>query len=356
MVNYTRFVSISLLFALFFLTTPHLALSRTGIPWYKADLEDALKETKKNQKIIMIDIFAEWCMPCRELDETVFSRDDVAQALIDVITIRVDGDTDKGMELIEKYNVTGFPTVLFLDPDGEEIDRISGYVSADEFILTVSEFQAGIGTLLALEKQLLQNPDNLDLRMECGERFALKGAKKKAVEHLSWVIEEDSENQKGYASRSHFALGKYLYLEGTKDYKLALEHLHTLRKTFPDSEEARKANPEIAKAYHGLGRAHQALSTLYKIIEEDPAEAASYNAFAWFCFRNGFRLDEGIRVAERGLQIDPNSDKLWDTLAELYHSKGNCQRASKAITQAIKLNPQEDYYRNQQVKMSCTQN
>jgi thiol:disulfide interchange protein len=93
------------------------------------DYEAGLAAARDLDKPAMVDVFATWCAPCKLLDENVFSRADVAAASEDFVTIRVDGDENP--ELVAKLGVSGYPTVLFLTPEGEEIGRSLGAVSYD---------------------------------------------------------------------------------------------------------------------------------------------------------------------------------------------------------------------------------
>jgi thiol:disulfide interchange protein len=91
------------------------------------DYEAGMATAREAAKPVMVDVFATWCAPCKRLDEEVFSRADVAMASQDFVTIRVDGDEHPDTK--EKLGVSGYPTVLFLTPEGEEIGRSVGAVS-----------------------------------------------------------------------------------------------------------------------------------------------------------------------------------------------------------------------------------
>ena len=93
------------------------------------EYEAGLAAAREADKPVMVDVFATWCGPCKLLDENVFSRADVAEASEDFVTIRVDGD--QYPDTVNKLGVSGYPTVLFLTPEGKEIGRSVGAVSYD---------------------------------------------------------------------------------------------------------------------------------------------------------------------------------------------------------------------------------
>jgi thiol:disulfide interchange protein len=107
------------------------AAQSAAIEW-NYDYADGLKKAKEARKPVMVDVFATWCGPCKHLDETVFSRADVAEASKAFVTVRIDGD--KYPQLVDKLKVEAYPTVLFLTPDGKEIGRSLGAVAYQDML------------------------------------------------------------------------------------------------------------------------------------------------------------------------------------------------------------------------------
>jgi thioredoxin:protein disulfide reductase len=89
-----------------------------------------------NERMI-IDFYADWCIPCKELDALTFSNDQVIQATKDYISMKVDmtKTLSEQTEIIrKKFDIRGMPTVLIIDSQGNEIERITGFVNAEEFL------------------------------------------------------------------------------------------------------------------------------------------------------------------------------------------------------------------------------
>ena len=118
------------------LQTQNLAGS-VKLSWHST-IEAALTEARDNNTIAMVDLFAEWCAACKELDIHTFSKDSVKQRLSNISIAKIDfTDLDEQAEAItEKYSVLGLPCILFLKPDGSEIPdtRITGFMEEDEFL------------------------------------------------------------------------------------------------------------------------------------------------------------------------------------------------------------------------------
>ena len=85
---------------------------------------------------VIIDFYADWCIPCKELDAYTFSDPKVIEGSKNFYTFKADMTkslSDEVEALRNKYNILGVPTVLILDNKGNEVKRITGFVNADEF-------------------------------------------------------------------------------------------------------------------------------------------------------------------------------------------------------------------------------
>lgn len=97
--------------------------------------ETALTNISDNRGII-IDFYADWCIPCKELDALTFTDPRVIELSKEFTTLKADMTRSVSPEvesLRNKFNIVGVPTVLILDSDGNELKRITGFVNADEF-------------------------------------------------------------------------------------------------------------------------------------------------------------------------------------------------------------------------------
>ena len=100
------------------------------IEWLHSE-RDALRFAARESRPVMIEFTARWCPPCRALDRRFFSREDVAQLSFRLVPLRVDATVETGevTRLIDRYRVAGWPTIVFLDPQGRAYKdlRVSDY-------------------------------------------------------------------------------------------------------------------------------------------------------------------------------------------------------------------------------------
>jgi thiol:disulfide interchange protein DsbD len=114
--------------------------SETNSVNWKPFTQDALAEI--SGKGVIIDFYADWCIPCKELDAATFSDPRVIELSKDFETYKADMTKSLSPEveaIREQYNIIGVPTVLILNSKGEEKERITGFVDADEFYKIISE-------------------------------------------------------------------------------------------------------------------------------------------------------------------------------------------------------------------------
>lgn len=103
---------------------------KAGVRWM-TDEAGAFNLARELGRPVMIEFRAEWCPPCKAMERRFFSRPDIAELLERVVPLQVDATTEtpevRGM--VDKYRVVGWPTVLFLAPDGKSWNdlRVSDY-------------------------------------------------------------------------------------------------------------------------------------------------------------------------------------------------------------------------------------
>ena len=114
------------------------ALREPGISWEKFS-EAALSTAQSQGKPVLMDFYADWCIPCLELDRKTFTDPSVIAETGEFVRLKVDlthFDSPESEALRKKFNIAGVPTIVFIDWKGQEVvsSRVVGYLPPDEFL------------------------------------------------------------------------------------------------------------------------------------------------------------------------------------------------------------------------------
>jgi thiol:disulfide interchange protein len=118
-----------------FVVTAAFAAAKT-IKW-QTDFDKAAESAKKSHKPMMVDFYTDWCGWCKKLDREVYTDKRIVELSAKFVNVKVDGD--KQPKLIDKYNVEGYPTIVFYNSKGKEVSRIVGYRNPDDFLAAMKD-------------------------------------------------------------------------------------------------------------------------------------------------------------------------------------------------------------------------
>jgi thiol:disulfide interchange protein DsbD len=108
-----------------------------------ATLAELLTEVEKANaqgKTVMVDLYADWCVACKEFEEYTFNDPQVQKTLSNSLLLQVDMtdfDSIDNAEFAKHYQVLGLPSILFFNQQGKELtkQRVTGFMGAEEFTL-----------------------------------------------------------------------------------------------------------------------------------------------------------------------------------------------------------------------------
>lgn len=104
---------------------------------------ETIAELQQEDNPIFIDFYADWCAPCKEMDRTTFKDERVIEISKQINMVKVDcTKPDENIKkLMDQFDVTGMPTLVFINRDGEEVleMREIGYLGADKFLEKVNQ-------------------------------------------------------------------------------------------------------------------------------------------------------------------------------------------------------------------------
>ncbi len=102
---------------------------------WENNYDNALAQAKKEKKLIMVDVYTDWCGWCKKLDRDTYSDKTVQEKLTkNFVTVKINPEkSEKYAKLSKEFGTKGFPHIVFLDAAGKKIHEIGGYEPAGDF-------------------------------------------------------------------------------------------------------------------------------------------------------------------------------------------------------------------------------
>jgi len=113
-------------------------------PGWQTFSETGYGSSLQSNERMLIDFYADWCIPCKELDAITFSDAKVIDELKRFTSYKVDMTqtlSDETEKIRNKFNIVGMPTVLLINSKGEEVERLTGFVNAEDFLKLLKDVE-----------------------------------------------------------------------------------------------------------------------------------------------------------------------------------------------------------------------
>ena len=111
-----------------------VADSAKGTQFFKGTFAQALAKAKKENKKLMVDCYTLWCGPCRYMAKNVFPDENLGKFMNEkFVCMQLDMEHGEGPERNKTFKVKAYPTFIFFDADGKEMNRFEGMALQDEF-------------------------------------------------------------------------------------------------------------------------------------------------------------------------------------------------------------------------------
>jgi thioredoxin-related protein len=338
--------------------------------WFNGDLESARAEAARRNTVVMIEFYTDWCNWCRRLEADTFATPAVRTELEQIVSLRRDAEKD-GADLAAQFGVDSYPTMIFFDPAGNEMDRIIGYLPPDPFLERIERIRTG-DTFLACLRQLEENPGDVgSIERSVGgllERSDPEGA----ISRIEAFHQATEGNELALCRTLMFSarseLHARVYQRAAKLYRsgwprsfdvpdtAGASNLKALLATglteLPSNDQATRLRqarfddaadlleiPDLeagtnenllSVADFGFRNGHfdLAASLYIRWFEADGegAEPEILNDVAWRLYLSNRELEKAIEIAQRSYGIKPDPETA-DTLARLLYVTGAVEEA-----------------------------
>lgn len=106
-----------------------------GISFFKGTWQEALEQAAQERRLIFVDAYTTWCGPCKKMSKEVFPVNKVGQFYNQhFINVKMDMEKGEGPTFAQKYRVTAYPTLLFINAEGEAVQVARGSRSVEQLL------------------------------------------------------------------------------------------------------------------------------------------------------------------------------------------------------------------------------
>lgn len=351
---------------------------KVGIIFEDSPWASLLTKAKLADKLIFVDAYTSWCGPCRTMAREVFTHSTIADFYNEnFINVHLNAEEGEGLQFARKYRIRAYPSLLFINAEGEVVHQATGFQDVPAFKRLGEEALSPAGSLLDLNRQYKsgeRSPEFLrrlimakynameEDYMEVAQTYMRTQKDWSTLENMQLIytlIEDPATDWFDYMvdHRSDFDLLFGRQAVATKLQSLFLKK--PLGKTGDAMAEVErfysKVYPDLAPKliahfkmnyYRTAGDmeafAKAADTYLSRYAAQDSDEL---NNIAWTFYEHiedKKLLQKAVRWAQQSVALARGYHNL-DTLAHLYYSVGKKGKAKKVAKEAVTMAKTEGF-------------
>lgn len=305
-----------------------------GIEFFQGSWKDAMEKAKKEEKLLFVDAFAKWCGPCKSMAKNVFTQEKVGEFFNNnFINLKLDMEEADGITFGHKYPVSAYPTLIFLNGEGQMVHKVVGGQNAEKLIALGEEASAKLDRSAKYAVLYEQGDRSYDLMynyvkalnqsgkssLKIANEYLASQPSMSEEQRLKFILEAASESDSKLFEEVLAKKAAIIKLVGEDYYEMTTKKAcqATVNKAinFETEELLTLANTNARKAF--------------------PREAPEFSAEANYKYYKSLKEDQKFIPAYQNLaKINiKNPDKLKSIVADLIKNhKGNEKIIKDAIS------------------------
>lgn len=248
------------------------AVAAGSIKW-KSSYDMAVAEAKATHRLVMVDFYTDDGVWCKKLDADTYPAAAVEKEAESFVPVKVNAEKE-GAAAAKKYDVQGYPTVVFVQPDGTLVWKISGYLPAEDFAKQMHLAASVTTEVPALETKLKANPNDATVAAELVPYYSGM-AKLDKIPATVKVIDEGTATSAAKADAYNAAGDAFQNANKNDDAVPYFEK--AIQENLP--HQTAYARMSIAQCYLASGQAAKAKPYLQALVDMGPV-AGDYGAEA----------------------------------------------------------------------------
>lgn len=119
---------------------------------------EALSKAKTTNKLVFLDAYTSWCGPCKWMAKNTFTNPEVAAYFnAHFVNVSMDMEKGEGPEIAKTYNVSAYPTLIFVDGEGSVVNLAIGALDGPSFLELGQKVVGGeVSPIMAMQKRWRQ--------------------------------------------------------------------------------------------------------------------------------------------------------------------------------------------------------
>lgn len=261
------------------------------------------------------------------------------------ISLRITVSQDAYKQLRADYNVIGTPTVLFLKPDGGEIDRLVGFGGdKDEYFQTVQDYAAGKNTLSSLLDKYKANPLEIEINYTLAKKYVDRFEMDEAPPYFAKVLELDPKDNRGYKTEATY----YMALNELRNNKNP-EPIISFIATHKEEKYIAEAFPNLAVYYVRAKENDKALETYLEAVEKLPNNVGMIHGYAGYVFRTKIEDEyaKALKLTHQAIEMEPErATSGYMNLVTHYKNIKDTDNLMSTYDLVLEANPDVTYFMN----------
>lgn len=340
------------------LDPPQTILQEPRIEWFAGSWDELIERAGAQERLVFVEFWTSWCNWCRKLEKTTLTDATVVAELGDVMCYSIDAESERGRPLAERFHVRNYPTLVFLDPDGETRDVIVDYHGPKDFVAELRRIKRNEGTIGRLRERIRADAGDLEARFRLALKLEKLGDDAGHAEQIDAILRADPEGKSPIVRKIRLSMvlkqvqqdlklePVYAFLADEQDPELLFPAWQAIW-SYERYHFDRSSTPEEAEQ-HRL-KWLSACRALWQYVP-DELRARVGNNVAWYIFEYREHVDiEDLRfalsVAERAAALAPMDPPVIDTLACCQFAVGMRDQAVATIERCIELDPKNPQWR-----------
>ncbi|MCP4580098.1 MAG: tetratricopeptide repeat protein [candidate division Zixibacteria bacterium] len=213
------------------------------------DLEQAKSTAAAKGQPLVIEFYEQECPWSKLLDDSTFSHKIVIGMSEHMVFAKIDADEDTISA--RHFNVSFFPTIVVVNSDGNEVDRLVGYYPPADFFNEIQLYLQGNETLEDYQTRLADEPDNVDFHLIIAEKHKHRSSWDQALEYYGNVLKLGSEDYRFAMETALLGTADTQCEKG--DFSAALASYTRFMELYPQSDKAEDVARKIPYCLAKMG-------------------------------------------------------------------------------------------------------